>query len=692
MRAGRLLCVLALVVVVACGGSEDAGSDSTSTTPSPTASAPSPSTESTIPPATTTPPGPDRPTTTAPTPPEESALPASWLRYGADGLYLASADGEQLLIDWPIGWATSDGAGGVLFTEWNPDRFGPTWWLAGGASDPVVVSEWDDPLIAALVDGQPAAVGALQTEDCESNGAGHMVARLLSTGASHTLECGVGGPDSGREPDSFGGGLYVGVEWNAVHESGRSTAIRLVFRDDDGDVVELPTNPYSDDCSPCVLMAALSPDGSRLAVVHRPEAPPYRPDERDEWLASTASVEVDLQVFDLSTGEMLYSRSLPASSYPSRGSWFDGRFVVLGPDSVAFPWLAPGARGDAVRTLQQLLVAQGADIEIDGVFGAGTQAAIEAFHVDRFGTTRLTVGPDTWAELGVPTTIIDTETGTTTELPGRIALEVILAGGPPPGVAPSAAEREELAILDTDGVGPFTFGSDADGVQAWLVDQLGEPDTAIVEQDGGGWPLESCAERRFAYWAAAGFTVGFTDLNSYDATGTVADCDDAPHLAGWYVVDEGSPWFSPDHGEAELTPIELRLTTKEGIGVGATAGDLRAAEPSVEFGEWDIDEYTPAVFQTRGSSTTPACDCGIRGRVAWNHVADVQRALNERGAALAVDGTLGPRTEAALTEFQTSNDIDEYRIGPLTLDALGVAVPDEAPIVYLSAGTWDWWF
>ncbi len=44
--------------------------------------------------------------------------------------------------------------------------------------------------------------------------------------------------------------------------------------------------------------------------------------------------------------------------------------------------------------------------------------------------------------LSVPTTIIDTETDTTTELPGRIVLEVILAGGPPPGVVASSAELE----------------------------------------------------------------------------------------------------------------------------------------------------------------------------------------------------------------------------------------------------------
>ena len=686
MRVGRLLPVLAVVAVTACGGGDGSGgpastgsapSTETPTSPTPVPFEPS---ESTTPPQSTI------PTTVSIAPSEEPELPGSWLRYGADGLFLLDADGEQLLVDRPIGWATSDGAGGALFTDWNPDRFGPTRWLPGGASDPVVVSEWDDPLLAALVDGRPAAVGALPTSECESDGEGHMVAHLLVTGERATLQCGVGGQDSGRGPDSYGGGLYVGVEWNAVHSSGRSTAVRLVFRDESGEVVELPTNPFSGDCSPCELSAALSPDGTRLTVVHRRDAPPFRPDGWDDWLASTASIDAELRVFDLATGETLFSRSLTAGRHPATGSWFDGRFVVVGPDAFQFPQLAPGDRGDAVRTLQRLLVENGADIEIDGVFGPGTQAAVEAFHDARFDRPRATAGPDTWAELGVPSTIIDVVTGATTDVAGRIALEVILADGPAPGVEWTSAEidgADRSSELRSDGLGPFAFGADADDVDAWLVERLGEPDAAIVEEGQGGWPLESCNERRFSYWAAAGLTVGFTDLAGHHADGTAAECDDAPHLAGWYVVDEGPPWFAPGHGETSTVPVELRLTTREGIGLGASAGHLRAAESIAAFGEWDIDDYAPATFRTAS---------GMRGRVAWDPVADVQSALNQRGAELTVDGAFGPRTQAALAELQASIGIDEAGIGPLTLDALDVDVPDDAPITYLSAGTWDWGF
>lgn len=280
---------------------------------------------------------------------------------------MVTGETEVQLLDRPIRSAASDGAGGVLFTVLDPNRFGPTWWLPAGAAEPQVVSEWDDPLIAALLDGQPVAEGPLPATGCSEEVQTNMVVRVLATGALETLTCGVAGSDSGSAPDSFGGGLYVGVEWDAVHPSGRSTDVRLVFRDEHGGVVDLPTNPYADDCSPCELAAALSPDGTRVAILHRPDAPPIRPDEYDDWLVSTASVEAELLVVDLRSGDLLFSRTLPAATHVGADGWFDGRFVVL--------------------------------------------------------------GAATWEELDVPTTIIDTATGAATEVPGRVTLVVEFTDG-----------------------------------------------------------------------------------------------------------------------------------------------------------------------------------------------------------------------------------------------------------------------
>ncbi len=252
------------------------------------------------------------------------------------------------------------------------------------------------------------------------------------------------------------------------------------------------------------------------------------------------------------------------------------------------------------------------------------------------------------------------------------------------GTIPATTETPlgDTGILRPDGIGPFGFGSAADEVEVWLIDQLGSPDATVVESGQGGWPLESCTERRFAYWADAGLTVGFTDLNSYDTSGLVPDCDNAPHLAGWYVIAGEVPWFGPDHGGNNPPPETVSLTTAEGIGLGSSAGDLREAYPMATFGEQDIDTYNPTFFRVPDT---------MWGRVEWNPTSDIQNALNEHGANLVVDGILGPRTEAALVEFQTSHGITENgAVGSRTLAELDVSVPDDAPIVYLAAGTWDW--
>ena len=346
-------------------------------------------------------------------------------------------------------------------------------------------------------------------------------------------------------------------------------------------------------------------------------------------------------------------------------TWFDGRFVVLAPDRSVHPRLTLDDRGDAVELLQRLLVESGAEVDVDGIFGPGTEAAVEAFHLARFGGSRSWVGSDTWTELGVPDTVVDTRTDETLELPGAISLAVTLTDGS----SASQSDTGEFAILRPDGIGPFDLGRSARDVEAWLVGQLGEPDAALVEPGQRGWPLESCAERRFAYWAEAGFTVGFTDLTGYDAEGDVPDCDDSPHLAGWYVVAGEPPWFAPNHADPVAAPLTVRLTTPDGIELGSPASELTRAFPNVDFGEWYVGEFFPATFH---SSDT------VWGRVTWNATADLQRALNQRGASLAVDGRFGPLTSEALIDFQIAEGITELEPGgdPATANVGILGAPD----------------
>ncbi len=434
MRGGLAASLAAALALAACVGGTDRSVPTTRpTTPTPT------TTEPPAPPPTTqpTPTSTGAPTTTEAPPPnaeaETSALPATFLRYGSDGLIRVTGAGDEVLDDRPIANAMSDGAGGVLFVPWTPEwQAGSTWWLPDGHTDARVIADAVGVVLPARLDGRGVVIARFPTEGCEGEVIEPMVARDLETGVDTTLQCSTAGDDDGWGPDSFGGGAYVGDSWSAVIDRGTLySSTGLVFRNERGDVIDHPANPYDGDCHPCELTAGLSPDGARLAVLFRPDAPQMR---NEQWAAETLTVETELQVFDLGTGDLVYQQRLPAGAqprgaYPHFGSrsppWFDGRFVVLGPNRFDHPYLSRGDTGAAVATLQRLLAARGADIEIDGIFGHDTQTAVEAVHEARFGTADAFVDHVTWTALGVSDTIIDTHTGSSTEVPGAVALEVV---------------------------------------------------------------------------------------------------------------------------------------------------------------------------------------------------------------------------------------------------------------------------
>ena len=56
-------------------------------------------------------------------------------------------------------------------------------------------------------------------------------------------------------------------------------------------------------------------------------------------------------------------------------------------------------KGDEVRVLQTLLAKDGSTLEIDGIFGVGTQSAVKSFQKRHKLVVDGIVGPKTWAEL-----------------------------------------------------------------------------------------------------------------------------------------------------------------------------------------------------------------------------------------------------------------------------------------------------
>ncbi|MDH5522140.1 MAG: peptidoglycan-binding protein [Acidimicrobiia bacterium] len=170
------------------------------------------------------------------------------------------------------------------------------------------------------------------------------------------------------------------------------------------------------------------------------------------------------------------------------------------------------------------------------------------------------------------------------------------------------------------------------------------------------------------------------------------------HLLTWYdpgltiLIADGQNYGATEPGDLRLvfwstTSTRLRLQT--GVGVGSSLAELTSAYATVMVGSFEecAGAYYPAALDVDTGTGS------VAGTIDWDWVSDVQQALNDRGASLAVDGEYGPRTRAAVEEFQAKAAIEDTApwdsdgwIGPQTLDALGIAAPPDAPVGSLRAG------
>jgi peptidoglycan hydrolase-like protein with peptidoglycan-binding domain len=64
-----------------------------------------------------------------------------------------------------------------------------------------------------------------------------------------------------------------------------------------------------------------------------------------------------------------------------------------------FPIVQQGDRNHPVKTLQYLLRERGHSVEVDGIFGPATDAAVRAFQQEKNLAVDGDVGPKTWAAL-----------------------------------------------------------------------------------------------------------------------------------------------------------------------------------------------------------------------------------------------------------------------------------------------------
>lgn len=238
-------------------------------------------------------------------------------------------------------------------------------------------------------------------------------------------------------------------------------------------------------------------------------------------------------------------------------------------------------------------------------------------------------------------------------------------------------------VLRPDGLGPYAFMTPRSEVEPWLTLELGPPTRYAVEgQILVTCGAAGCEEADVLWWRDAGLLVAFA---SRDLAGKAFP---APVLTSWTVAV--GPWWPGKVSEPtnvfDPALVPTRLTTADGVGLGMTAAELKRAMPSTEFLAWNDGTPVPNGFYLPAG----ADDVSLVGDLDWNVVTDLQRALNADGAELGVDGVAGPRTQAALLEYQDRNALQGW--GDV-LTALGVTQPDaDSRVVRLSAGWWWWEF
>ncbi len=134
-------------------------------------------------------------------------------------------------------------------------------------------------------------------------------------------------------------------------------------------------------------------------------------------------------------------------------------------------------------------------------------------------------------------------------------------------------------------------------------------------------------------------------------------------VGGWAVGPAQCPANQPGCGLVDVFHVTDAGWVHDGAFGDACVDDLTAAGMSVytaaEFAELCADELPPR-HNILPDSTGP-------------EVEQVQIALVGLGYPIAVDGTYGPRTEAAVRDFQAANQLEVDGIaGPDTQQALGI--------------------
>ena len=381
----------------------------------------------------------------------------------------------------------------------------------------------------------------------------------------------------------------------------------------------------------------------------------------------------------------------------ANGTVTNATAIALGLLANPFVGLAQGATGDAVRQLQQNLINRGIAVAggADGVYGAGTTAAVKQFQ----------------RQLGYyPSGSVNAATAA--------ALGQANAGGPAvtpvqPVTVDEPADRGQPAATPAAGTGTANLvglkvGDRGDGVRQVQQLLLDRGVTIVGGADGVFGALTQAALRSFQ--SAKGLTVsGSVDQATLDALrggnsgggaghGLTNNGGQSGSLVGLTLGATGD-----GVKQVQTALLQAGYTVRggaDGVFGNATQSALKAFQTSNGLeGSGRVDARTAeAIAKVLGTATpgaTPnATFVGLQAGAAGPAVQELQKRLLALGIALrgGADGIYGPATAQAVKAFQTaqglgaSGKVDDATAAALANPATVTPTPPAAPGGYAEYG------
>ena len=337
---------------------------------------------------------------------------------------------------------------------------------------------------------------------------------------------------------------------------------------------------------------------------------------------------------------------------PQSGKVDDATAIALGLASSPFLGLTQGARGDAVKQLQERLANAGFRPAggADGIFGAATTTSLVAFQEANELSSNGTVDAATAAALG---SISATKAATAAESTANAEQQ---AARQPQAEQPAGTSLVGLKI-----------GSRGDSVQQLQQAIMKAGFTVVGGADGIFGVLTATALKSFQN--ANGLeTSGVVDEATAGALATVVD---GSVDAGHDPTTTTSPLLGLRHGSIgsdvkalQEALIAAGITVRggaDGVFGPATRTALEQYQQSKGLAASGIvDEATAnALASTGGGSAPTSALVGLKAGALGNTVKQLQQAIIDAGIKVrgGADGIFGPATAAAVKEFQTSQGL-----------------------------------